>query len=168
MSIWDKLLKVVKGSNPLINSSQSFTEQVRESWVAAIDPSSWGDSVSLILDLTWIELIELTEKSCLQQVRMESSHTINSMGANDREICHSNLLWPSFLNKTHPSNFGWISWIFLLKLGDIDMVDQIDEIHVSWQQVLNQIATPLLKCFWKYCMVGITESVVHNIPSLLE
>ena len=126
MCIWDKLLKVVKRGNPFINTSQSFTQQVRESWVAAIDPSSWSHSIGLVLNLTWIELIKFTKKSCLQQVRMESSNTIDSMGANDRKISHSNLLWPSFLDKTHSSNFSWISWVFLLKLSDVDMVDQVN------------------------------------------
>jgi len=106
-----KLLEVIKRSNPFINSTKSFTNKIGESWVAAVNPSSWSNTVGLVLQLAWIKLIKLGEDCLLEKVRVKSSDTIDSVGADDGEVGHSNLLWISLLDKTHSLHLGIISWI---------------------------------------------------------
>lgn len=52
--IWRKLSQIVKSSDPLVNTSKSVTDELRELWVAAVDPSSWGNTVSFVLKFSWI------------------------------------------------------------------------------------------------------------------
>lgn len=120
------------------------------------------------MDLAWIELIKLTEQSGLQEVRVESCDAIDSMRANDREVSHPHLLWPSLFDEAHSANLGRVTWVFLLQFGDVDVIDQIDEIHVPWQQVLDQVAAPFLESLWQHSVVGIAECVIDHVPRLLK
>ena len=97
--IWHQVSQVIEGSDPLIDSSEGLTDEIGESWVAAMNPSSWSDSVGLVLEFTWIKSIEFTENGILKELRMESSDTVNGVGANNGKIGHSNLLWISFLDE---------------------------------------------------------------------
>ena len=136
--IWHQKLQVVQSGDPLINSSEGVTDELRKFWVAAMDPSSWGNTVGLVLELSWIESIKFLEKSGLQKMRMESSHSVNGVRAHNGQVSHSNLLWPSLLNQTHSSNLFSVSWVFLLQLGNINMVDQVNELQMSWKKSSNQ------------------------------
>ena len=139
VGIRNQLLEVVERGDPLVYASEGLAEEVRQLRVAAVDPSSWGYSIGLVLDFAWVKFIELLEKSSFQQVRVEGSNTIDCMGADNGEVSHPYLLGPSFFDDTHSSDFAWVSWVFLLQFSDVNMVDQIDKIHMSWQQVLNKV-----------------------------
>lgn len=99
IGIWDQISQVVKSSDPLINTSESITDKFGKLWVAAMNPSSWGNTVGLVLELTWIEGIEFTENGLLKKFRMEGSNTVDGMGADNSKISHSDFLWPSFFNQ---------------------------------------------------------------------
>ena len=99
IGIWKQVSQVIKSSNPFINTTESITNEFGKSWVAAVDPSSWSNTVCLILKLTWVKCIEFTENGILKELRMESSDTVNGVGANNGKIGHSNLLWVSFLDE---------------------------------------------------------------------
>lgn len=98
-----------------------------------MNPSSWSDSVGLVLELAWVKGIELTENSVLEELRVKSSDTVDSVRADNGKIGHSNLLWESLLDQGHSADLFSISWVLLLQLGKVDVVDQVDEFQVSWQ-----------------------------------
>ena len=64
-SIWHKELQVVESGDPLIDTTEGVTDQLRKFWVAAVDPSSWGNTVGLVLELSWVELVKFLEKGSL-------------------------------------------------------------------------------------------------------
>jgi len=131
--VWSKLLKVFERSDPLIDTSESVTEQVGELWVAAMNPSSWSDTIGLVLKLTLIEVIELFENSLLEKFRVECCDTVDGVGADDGKVSHSNFLWPSLLDQTHSFDLLVITWVLLLQLADVQVVDLVDEFQVSWE-----------------------------------
>ena len=49
-----QLLESVKTSDPLVNATNSLTDEVGQSWVAAVDPPAWSYSVGLVLNLAWV------------------------------------------------------------------------------------------------------------------
>ena len=67
-SIWHELLQVLEGSDPLIDSTEGIADEIGELWVAAMDPSSWSDTIGLVLELSFVELIELRENGFLQKL----------------------------------------------------------------------------------------------------
>jgi hypothetical protein len=95
------LSQVVESGDPLVDTTEGVTDELGELWVAAMDPSSWGDTVGLVLEFTWVELIELTEDSLLEEFRVEGGDTVDGVGADDDEVGHSDFLWPSFLDQGH-------------------------------------------------------------------
>mgnify|MGYP001470367576 CR=1 FL=1 len=79
--IWYKLLKVLEGGDPLIDTTKGITEQVGESWVAAMDPSSWCDTIGLVLELSFVELIELLEDGGLEQLGVQGCDSVDGVRA---------------------------------------------------------------------------------------
>lgn len=77
--IWHQVPQVVKGGDPLIDTTKGLTDEIRESRVAAVNPSSWSNSISLVLKFTWIEGIKFTENGVLKELRMEGGNTVNSV-----------------------------------------------------------------------------------------
>lgn len=121
--IWFELVKVVKGGDPLVDTTKGITDKIGELWVAAVDPSSWGNTVGLVLDFTWVEVVEFLENGSFQELGVKGSDTVNGVRTDDTEISHSNLLWPSLLDETHSTDLLAISWVLLLELSNVDMVD---------------------------------------------
>ena len=99
---------------------------------------------------------------------MESSDTVDCMRADNGEVSHSNLLWPSFFNKRHSHDLLIISWVLLLQFSQVNMVDQINELQMSWQKSSNQLNRPLLESLWQNSMVSVREGVVDDVPSLFK
>ena len=133
-----------------------------------MDPSSWGDTIGLVLELALIEVVEFLENCLLKKLRVKSCNTVDGVRADNGKISHSNLLWPSLLNKTHPLNLLVITWILLLQLTNVQMVDLVDNLQVSWQQSANEINRPLLKSLWQDSVIGVREGMVSNIPCFLK
>lgn len=168
ISIWSQLSQVLKESNPLINASKGLTEQVRKLWIAAMDPSSWSDTIGLVLKLVWIQLIEFLKDGFLQELTMQSSHTVDSVRAHDGQVGHSNFLGITFFNQTHSCDLCFITWILLFESLNVQMVDQVNNLQMSWQQFANKVNRPLFECLWQDSMVGVGEDLVHDTPCLVE
>ena len=98
---------------------------------------------------------------------MEGSDSIDSVGAHDGHVCHSDFLLSAFLDKGHACYLLSVAWVSLLKLLDEQVVDEIDQFHVSWEEMLNESHRPFLKSFWKHGMVSVGESLGHDAPCLL-
>lgn len=58
---------------------------------------------------------------------MKSGDTVNFVRADNGKIGHSNFLWISFFDQGHSSDLFSISWILVLELVEIDMVNIIYE-----------------------------------------
>lgn len=82
--IWDQTFQIVKTCNPFVNTSKSLTDKIGKVWVAAMNPTTGSDTVSLVLNLSRIELIEFTKNSFFQQIWMKSSNSIDCVWAYNR------------------------------------------------------------------------------------
>jgi hypothetical protein len=133
-----------------------------------MDPSSWGNTIGLILDLSWVEVIEFLEDSLFQELRVKGSDTIDGVRADDTKVGHSDLLWPSFFDETHSSNFFTVSWVLLLELSNINVIDQVDKLKMSWEKSADELNRPLLEGLWQDSVVGVREGLVADVPSFLE
>jgi hypothetical protein len=47
------------------------------------------------------------------------------------------------------------------------MIDEIYEIHMSGEQVLNHVDTPLLESFRQHCVISVREGVRDYVPCLI-
>lgn len=48
------------------------------------------------------------------------------------------------------------------------MVNAIDKFQMSWEQVTNEVNTPLFKSLWKNGVVGVTEAFVCDFPGSFD
>lgn len=168
VSVRHELLQVVERGDPLVDATESIADQLGETWIAAMNPSSGSNSVRLVLEFSWIELMELLEDGLLEELRMECGDTVNGMRAHDTEICHPDLFGVALLDERQPCDFAGISWVLLLQFCQVNVVDQIDELHVSWQKILHKIDIPFLEGLWQHGMICVGERVVNDLPGTLE
>lgn len=54
----------------------------------------------------------------------------------------------------------------MLKLFDVEMVDQINQIEMTWQKFLKKRDRPFFKGFRQNCVVGVGKRFVDDVPCL--
>ena len=101
-------------------------------------PASRRHTVSLVLDLSRIQTIELREDRRFDELGMQGGYSVDSVRADDGEIGHANLLIISFFDKGHTLDFLVITRILLLYSLKEVVIDKVDDLHVSWKQLLNE------------------------------
>lgn len=139
---------------------------MRQVGVAAVDPSSWGHTIRLVLEFLRVKLIEFLEDSVSKELGVESSNTVDGMGAHDRQVGHPDLLLVALFDQRHPRDLCAVTRVLGLELLDVVVVDQVDQLEVSGQELANEFNGPFLKGFRKDSMVGVRVSVVNDIPCL--
>jgi hypothetical protein len=55
----------------------------------------------------------------------------------------------------------------LTEFLEIDVVDEVDQVHVSREQALNKRNSPSLKSLGKYGVIGVSEGMIYDFPGLL-
>ena len=68
VSVVAQLTQSIHITDPLIDTTDSLRDQLRQSRITAVQPSSWSDSICLVLDLAWVQLVEFREDRGTQQV----------------------------------------------------------------------------------------------------
>ena len=68
--------------------SDRLGDLLRQGWICVQQPSPLGDAVGLVVEAIREDQIEFGEHFALQQFRMEGSHTIGAVAADDGEIGH--------------------------------------------------------------------------------
>ena len=82
--------------------------------------------LGLRLKLALIEVVELLENGFLEQLRVKSSDTVDGVRTDYGQISHPNLLGPSLLNQAHSFDFLVVTWVSLIQLLDVQVVDVIN------------------------------------------
>jgi hypothetical protein len=66
-------------SDPFINGPNFIADQFCELRIATINPSSGGNTIGLVLNLSREHLIEVLEDRFLKQLGVKSGHTVDSV-----------------------------------------------------------------------------------------
>jgi len=87
-----------------------------------VDPAAGCDTISFVLNLSRVILIEIFKQGFLKKVWVECSDTIYSVGAHDCKVRHANLLILAFLDDTHTANPLSLVRVPLLKFLDVEVI----------------------------------------------
>ena len=123
-----------------------------------------GNTISLVIELIWIVLIEILQSAFLQNIGVQSCYAVNAKGANYSQTSHMNL---AILNNGQLMNQILIPWILGTNLIEEATVNLVNNHVDTWQQILEQISIPLLQSLWQNGVVGVGYSVAGNIPSYI-
>ena len=132
-----------------------------------MNPSSWGHTVGLVLELAWIVGIPLAEDGLAKELGMKSSNSIDSVSTHDRHVGHADLLLSRLLDERHARDLVIVTWVLLLKVLNMEMVHKVDQFHVTWKKVLDEGDGPLLQSLWQNGMVGVGIGVLDDAPCLV-
>ena len=142
-----ELLQRLQISDPLIDRANSLADQVRKARIAAVKPAARRNTVSLVLDLSRVHLVELRKDRRFDEFRVQGGHSIDCVRANNREVGHSNLLFIALLDKGHTGDLLVVTRVLLLHSLKEVVIDEVDDLHMPGQQLLNESNRPLLKGF---------------------
>ena len=142
-----ELLQRLQISDPLIDRANSLADQVRKARIAAVKPAARRNTVSLVLDLSRVHLVELRKDRRFDEFRVQGGHSIDCVRANNREVGHSNLLIIALLDKGHTGDLLVVTRVLLLHSLKEVVIDEVDDLHMPGQQLLNESNRPLLKGF---------------------
>ena len=131
--------------------------------------SSLRDPVRLIIKLLRHHLIEVLEFSLFQDLRMKFRHTVHGIAADNRQMCHLDLV---VVHDGHAAHlvlhrvFGKIR-ISMHDLLHEPAVDLFHDLINARKQPLEQILRPFLQRLCHNRMVGITAGVGRDMPGFL-
>ena len=98
---------------------------------------------------------------------MQSSHSVDVVGADDSEVGHAHALFFPTLDATQGLLLLSIAWVSLADLLHEHVVHMIDKIHVARKHVLHHVYRPLLQSLGEHCVIGVSESLGDDGPSLI-
>lgn len=134
----DKVLKLVEKGQVLqeLVAAKLGGDELRESWVSLVQPSSWCDTVGDICELVWsVDLDKVLENGSLDQVGVKLSNTVDLVRANDCKVGHSYHLWLRFLDDGNSAEHVTIlgkSSFDLLQEVQIDIINDLISLLVTF------------------------------------
>ena len=104
-TLWCQIPQLVQVHHPVLSNSLKvqiildlidqlqggathIRDDVREGRVTEAEPSPRGNPIGLVLKLVRTELIKVLEQGLSEEVRVNGSHSIDSMGSHDGQVGH--------------------------------------------------------------------------------
>jgi hypothetical protein len=121
-------------SNPFFNVSNSVRDESGKIRIAAMNPTSWSNSIRLVLDHAREVQIEILEDGVSQYLGVNGSNSVDCVRADDREESHPDLLLRAFFDKGHPRNLVIVSWVLGLQIFQEEEVHLVDQVKMSGKE----------------------------------
>lgn len=143
-------------------------DELREARVGLVEPSAGSDTVGDVGELVRTkDLNEVLEDGGLDEIGMQLSNTVDLVGTNNSQVSHANHLGLRLLNDGDAGKHIAVLGELALDALEEEQVDIVNELEVARQEMLEQGDGPLLEGLRKDGVVGVTESVSDDVPSLL-
>ncbi len=132
--------------------------KLRQSGVGLVQPTSWCDSVRDVRELIRSkDLDKVLENGSLDQIRMKFSDTVDLVGTDNSQESHANHFWLGLFDDRNASQEFPILWELALHSLQEIQVDLVDDLQMSWKQVLEQWYRPLLQRLGEDSMIRVSE-----------
>ncbi len=114
------------------------------------------------------QLEEVPEHRVLQDLGVECRHSVHVVRTDYRHVRHSHFLVVAVTpDHRQALLFKAVAWVPFANLFHKQMIDEIYEIHMSGEQVLYHVDTPLLESFRQHCVISVREGVRDDVPCLI-
>ena len=83
------------------------------------------------------------------------------------KVCHTNCLWGALIDDGKGTKLLNVAGEFVFDSFQEEVVDEEDDVEVTWENLSKEINPPFLKRFRQNSMIGIRKSPITNLKSLL-
>ena len=142
-------------------------DELGESGIRLVEPAAEGDSVRFIDDAVGIDRIEVAEHRLPHEVGVQRRHAVDATGAQEREMAHSHAAAVVLLDHGDRRQERVVIVADVALRVEVQRVDEIDDLHVSRQQVLDQRHGPGLERFRQQRVVRVVEDGRRGVPGEL-
>ncbi|CSB33654.1 Uncharacterised protein [Vibrio cholerae] len=95
---------------------------------------------------------------------MQRRYAVHRIRADHTQVGHAHHAVEAFFDDRELLLFRHITRPFGTHLLQETVVDLVNDLHVTWQQALDQRLTPRFQCFWQQSVVGVSKSVRTDRP----
>mmetsp|Transcript_15458 Transcript_15458/g.26591 ORF Transcript_15458/g.26591 Transcript_15458/m.26591 type:complete len:531 (+) Transcript_15458:357-1949(+) len=157
-------LQPVQVGDPLVVLDPA-SDELRQPWVALVQPAPGGDAVRFVLELVGPDGDEVGEERVLEDLGMDGCDTIDGERADDGQIGHADHLGRSVLHDAELGKLIPVSSPFFLDFNQPSAVNLENDLRVPRKQAREQIHRPLLQRLGQDSVVGVRECLCHDVPS---
>lgn len=164
------LLNLVEESEILevVKTTSLRSNELGQTWIGLVQPSARSDSIGNIGKAVDTKDLDKVLEDCgLDQIRVQLSHTVDLVRTNNSQVSHADHLWVRLLNDGHAAKKLAIIRELALHSLQEEEIDLVDDLKMSWQEVLEKRNGPLLKCLRKDGVVGVSEGRGNYRPCLI-
>lgn len=158
--IFCKLLNAVQQSKILeeFMAANLGCNELRQSGVGLVKPTTGSDAVGHVGELVrTVNLHKVFEDSCLNEVRVQLSDTVDLVRSDNGQEGHPYHLRLGFLNDGNsPEHVSVLGERLLHRLEEVE-IDFIDNLQMSGEEVLHQTNRPLLQSLREDGVVGVAK-----------
>lgn len=133
-----------------------------------MQPSARGNAVGDIREAVSSEnLDKVFENRSLNEIRMELGDSIDLVGTNNGQVSHADHLRARLLDDGDAGKQLALLWELTLHSLEEEKVDIINDLQMSWQEVLEQWNRPLLERLGENSVVSVAECLGNDSPGSL-
>ena len=130
-----------------------------------MEPPSGGDAISHVCEFVGsIDLDKVFEDCRFDKVRMKLSYAIDLVASDGCKESHSHHLWLGFFDyRNTPEHVAVLGEALLYHLKEL-RVDLVNDLEMSWEQVLHHGDRPFFQSLRHYRVVCVAEGFLDNVP----
>lgn len=143
-------------------------DQLRQTWISLMQPAPRRDAIGDVGEFVRpVDCHEILENRGSDQIRVQLGHTIDFVTANGCKVGHSHHLGLGLLDDRyttkHVAVFGEATLNHLQEFH----VDVVDDLEMSWEQILHQWDGPLLQSFRHDSVIRVAERLGDDAPGFI-
>ena len=138
-------------------------QQVAQLRVGVQQPSSVCDTVCFVVEFIRIDVMEVLHNILFQNFRMQCSYTVDTVRADDCQVCHVNLSVLQHAALIHQIRSAHIMTYLIFEAT----IDFLDNHEYARQQILYILNRPFFQSLAQDSMICICHGILCNIPSLI-
>ena len=156
----------IQFANPRV-ATEFAGDQITEGRIAEREPAALRDAVCLILKLLRRQFVKVWKHARLEKFAVDFGHAIHGVTADHGQVRHAHeFSFRSFFDDARTTKERKVFAALLAEIADEFPVDFVNDLHVAREHLFEQIDRPFLERIHEHGVVGETENLRSDFPSL--
>ena len=162
---WQQLLQVLQIAQPRITDAGG--DERRKIGIALEKPTSWGDTIRLVVELLGHQLGEVREDTLAQNAGVQLGDTVDRKTADDGQVGHAHPFFLALSDERHATDPAGIVTIASTNVVEKTLIDFEDDLQVTRQHLADQARGPTLECLGQDGVICVGKTTAADIPRLV-
>ncbi len=147
--------------------TEMLHQQLGQLRIGLIEPAAEGDAIGLAVDPLRIETMQVGEHGLAHQLSVQPRHAVGAVRTEESQVAHAYPAAMVLLDQRYRTQQLGVVDAALAQVVQMVGVDQVDDLHVPWQQPLHQPHRPGLQRLGQQGVVGVGQGGGGQPPGVL-